>query len=98
MPSGFLVKITEPATYRVVPEDREVGAGINVPYLASDAKLPASSRMDLRAGGWAEYGGEGKLDRIHIPDGWRLESWDDVVESRKLTFDELLRRLGLRKR
>ena len=98
MPSGFIVKITEPATYRVVPEDREVGAGINVPYLASDAKLPPSSRMDLRAEGWAEYGIDGKLDRIHIPDGWRLESWDDVEDSRKLSFDKVLKRLGLRRR
>jgi len=98
MPFGFTVKITEPATYRVVPEDRKVGAGINVPYLASDARLPPSSRMDLRVGGWAEYGEDGKLDRVRVPEGWRLESWDDVEESRKLTFDEVLKRLGLRRR
>lgn len=98
MPSGFTAKIEEPATYRVVPEDPSLGHGINVPYLASDAKLDPGSRMVLRAEGWAEYGTDGKLCKVHVPEGWRLESWGDVEESRRLSFEELLERAGLKKR
>lgn len=97
MASGFTVEIEEPATYRVVPEDGS-DRGINVPYLASDAKLRGGDRLELPAGGWAEYGERGVLGRVHVPDGWRLESWEDALESKKLTLDDVLARIGLRRK
>jgi hypothetical protein len=96
MASGFTVKIEKPATYRVVPEDGS-DRGINVPYLASDAKLRPETRLVLPSDGWAEYDELGMLGRVHVPDGWRLESWDDVDESRRLTLDDILERIGLRR-
>ena len=90
MPPGFTVKIEEEATYRVVPEDPAVGAGINVPYQSCDACLLPASRMDLRAGGWAQYDEEGHLEEVHVPEGWRLESWDDVKAAEGNTFEEVL--------
>jgi hypothetical protein len=96
MASGFTVKIEKPATYRIVPEDGS-DRGINVPYLASDAKLKPGWRLDLPSAGWAEYDELGMLKSVHVPDGWRLESWNDVDESRCLTLDDILERIGLRR-
>jgi hypothetical protein len=92
MASGFTMKIEEPATYRVVPEDGS-DRGINVPYLASDAKLRPGGTMVLPSNGWAEYDERGMLGRIHVPEGWRLEQWEDVVGARG-TLDEVLKRIG----
>jgi hypothetical protein len=91
MASGFTVEIEEPATHRVVPEDGS-DRGINVPYLASDAKLRPGMRLELPSGGWAEYDELGMLGRVHVPDGWRLEQWEDALESKTSSFDEVLRR------
>jgi hypothetical protein len=96
MASGFTVKITDPATHRVVPEDGS-DRGINVPYLASDAKLRPGMRLELPGGGWAQYDELGMLARVHVPEGWRLEQWKDVLESKRLTFDDVLARIGLRR-
>lgn len=96
---GFTVKIEERATYRIVPEDPSVGAGINVPYEVEDQRpvrgtgyvlsgrlsLEGTGRASLRAGGWARYEG-GVLAEIHVPDGWRLEQWEDGEGT--LTFSD----------
>lgn len=89
MPSGFTMKIVAEATHRVVPEDSTVGAGINVPYRAADAGISAASRMDLRAGGWAQYDEAGVLEHVHVPDGWRLELWGDMRDAEELTFESV---------
>lgn len=96
MASGFTVEIEDAATYRVVPEDG-TDRGINVPYLASDAKLRPGGRLELPSGGWAEYDELGMLGRVHVPEGWRLELWEDALESKTLTLDDVLRRIGLRR-
>lgn len=87
---SFLVSIDRSATYRLVPEDAQRGAGINVPYRLEDMTgRTASGRVDvpLRAEGIATYV-EGCLTEIVVPEGWRVEQWPEGSEA----DDEVVRR------
>lgn len=88
---SYVVRIDGPATYRVVPEDPTVGAGINVPFRLEDMTSGAvpSGRTDvpLRAEGVATYE-EGVLVEVVVPDGWRVEQWPEGTSP----GDEVVRR------
>lgn len=89
---SFLVHIEKAATYRVVPEDRARGAGINVAFLLGDMRTgPSNGRVNipLRAEGVATYV-DGRLVEIVVPEGWRVEEWPQETEADDETVRQFL--------
>lgn len=80
---SFVVRVDRVATYRLVPEDRRLGSGVNIPFFLEDMTgQTADGRMNviLRASSVATYV-EGLLSEIVVPEGWRVEQWPDGAEA-----------------